>query len=45
MRRLRLSIVAAALVLLVGILGHELRIDVCLDAGGRWNYDRQVCER
>lgn len=29
----------------LGIWGREyLKIDSCLDQGGRWNYDQSICE-
>jgi hypothetical protein len=34
-----------AFVVGVGIwLAHELRIDSCLDRGGRWDFGRGMCE-
>jgi hypothetical protein len=34
-----------ALLVAVGLwLRNEVRIDSCLDRGGRWNQDRQMCD-
>ncbi len=37
------------LIFLAVVFGYWLRgcvaVDSCLDAGGRWNYDWDVCER
>jgi hypothetical protein len=43
-------VLVALVVLVVVILGgfwlkHQLAIDGCLDAGGRWNYSLLKCER
>ncbi|GAB3669651.1 hypothetical protein GCM10028813_53490 [Ramlibacter alkalitolerans] len=43
-RLIRLLAVAVGIAALVAVGVRELRIDRCLDAGGRWNYDRGVCE-
>lgn len=43
----RLALLLAALVLLVLALRcarEQLAIDDCLDGGGRWDYEREVCE-
>jgi hypothetical protein len=44
-RVIRLLAVAAVLGVLVALAVRELRIDRCLDNGGRWNYDHRVCEK
>ena len=37
------------LIVILGIVvpraHHFLAVDACLDLGGRWNYERQICER
>ena len=51
----RLAVVAAAILLMMALyfgslfIAHGgnrdfLAIDACLDAGGRWDYERRVCE-
>jgi hypothetical protein len=46
-RRTRLVLCALSLALLV-IFGYFLKgfleIDICLDRGGRWNYETGTCE-
>jgi hypothetical protein len=39
-------IVAVAVVLVLAWWAKgQLAIDSCLDSGGRWNYEKSVCER
>jgi len=49
MKRRRAVLVLAALVIAALVMAPRLRryvaIDSCLDAGGRWDYDRGACER
>ena len=46
-RRLSMSLAVVLLLLLVlavAYCGRWWRIDQCLDAGGRWNDEQDVCE-
>jgi hypothetical protein len=36
--------VAAVLVVALVLIWTFLRVDDCLDRGGSWNYDTEVCE-
>jgi hypothetical protein len=43
-RSLRWLLIVGAALIAVQWLRHQLAIDDCLDDGGRWDYDRNVCE-
>ncbi len=52
MKNIRKKTLAAVGILIVAILlfykGNIInffQIDRCLDQGGKWNYDAQICER
>lgn len=49
MRRALLLFFALMILVSAGIAGPwlilQLRIDKCLDSGGRWNYGTGACER
>jgi hypothetical protein len=40
------ALVAVILLVVIAIyVRKELKIDSCLDGGGRWNYQTSVCEK
>jgi hypothetical protein len=41
---LKMAVVLAVVAALALWLRHELRIDSCLDRGGRWNNELSACE-
>jgi hypothetical protein len=44
-KRIIMAVVVAAILLIAAIwLGRSLRIDACLDGGGRWDYEKNICE-
>jgi hypothetical protein len=38
-------IVIGAMIVLAWWGKGQLKIDSCLDSGGRWNYEKAVCEK
>ena len=45
-RKLAVGAVIVALVLAAGLwLKREIAIDSCLDLGGRWDYQADVCDK
>jgi len=44
-RKILLGASVLALLIAAGVwLRNEVRIDSCLDRGGRWDIERQMCE-
>jgi hypothetical protein len=45
MKKIYISVALLIVVLLTGIwFKGQLKIDSCLDLGGRWNYEKKECE-
>jgi len=40
-----LALVVIIVIIIVHFLSREIDIDRCLDAGGRYNYQTEVCEK
>jgi hypothetical protein len=40
-----IAVLAICVVVLRPLACRQMRIDACLDAGGRWDYDAQRCDR
>ena len=47
-KTIKIFVIAFVLIALTGFgylqLTHFFEIDACLDKGGRWNYEKKVCE-
>jgi hypothetical protein len=45
-KSLVLLLVVAVVLLAFGLWFRRfMQVDACLDSGGRWNYDSNICER
>lgn len=44
MKLITTLIVVVSLILFLYWFKGYLKIDKCLDSGGRWNYDKGICE-